>query len=122
MSPTQPPSVGAAVGTRQWERQHEDGPPWWSTLNVVSTPFHPRFEPILDLNEYIFVFAQKGGGMMPLLWMDSRVNPYSVAGALRLIAEQIEIAADEEGIYTDADRKAGRGYTSEVLRTRTRTR
>ncbi|WP_194838502.1 hypothetical protein [Nocardia sp. XZ_19_369] len=85
----------------------------------MSTPIPtPRFEPILDLDEYAFVFAQKGFGGMPLLWMDPQVNPYSVTTALRLLADQIDRAADEEGIYTAADRKRGRGYVSEVCRVR----
>ncbi|WP_181065222.1 hypothetical protein [Nocardia nova] len=44
--------------------------------------------------------------------MDQEVNPYAVAGVLRLIAEQVQIAADEEGVYADADRKARHAYTS----------
>lgn len=78
----------------------------------MSTPFRiPPFQPILALDGYAFVFSQRITGGMPVLWLDPAVNPYSVATALRLIAEQIDIAADEEGIYTDADRKAGRRYS-----------
>ncbi|WP_328664661.1 hypothetical protein [Nocardia salmonicida] len=87
----------------------------------MSTPYLiPSFEPILALDGYAFVFSQKVTGGMPVLWMDPAVNPYSVATALRLIAEQIDIAADEEGVYTDADRKAGRRYSSGVGSTRRR--
>lgn len=85
------------------------------TLFAVSTPHRiPPFESILALDDYAFVFSQKGTGGMPVLWMDPAVNPYSVATALRLIAERIDIAADEEGVYTDADRKAGRRYSPGV--------
>lgn len=78
---------------------------------AMTNPHHPpNFEPITTLDDHAFVFAQKGDNSRPVLWIHARANPYSVAGALRLIADEVESAADEDGGYSDTDRAAGLSY------------
>jgi hypothetical protein len=75
---------------------------------MSTPPAPPRFEPITDLNGYAFVFAQKSNEGMPVLWMDPYANPYAVVRMLRLIANQVEIAANEEPDYPPEQRRRDR--------------
>ena len=71
--------------------------------------FHREFEPITDLRNYAFVFAQKGYASPPVIWLDAQVNVLAVANALRAFAEQIERAALDDPDIPDSDwEKAGR--------------
>ncbi len=71
--------------------------------------FHREFEPITDLRDYAFVFAQKGYASPPVIWLDAKVNVLAVANALRAFAEQIERAALDDPNIPDSDwEKAGR--------------